>query len=53
MLPSFACVNGAAHHDSQYRDRLYAALKDGDVQLADRTYVNLSTSCCGLSRKRG
>lgn len=41
MLPSFACVDDAAHHDSQYLDVLCAALKDGDVLLADRAYVDL------------
>ena len=28
MLPSFACVDDAAHHDSRYMDVLCAALKD-------------------------
>jgi hypothetical protein len=41
MLPSFACVNTAAHHDSKYLNVLCAALKDGDVLLADRAYVDL------------
>ena len=41
MLPSFACVDDAAHHDSRYMDVLCAALKDGDVLLADRAYVDL------------
>ncbi len=41
MLPSFACVDDAAHHDSQYLNVLCAALKHGDVLLADRAYVDL------------
>ena len=41
MLPSFACVDTAAHHDSKYLNVLCAALKDGDVLLADRAYVDL------------
>jgi hypothetical protein len=36
MLPSFACVDDAAHHDSQYMNVLCAAMKDGDVLLADK-----------------
>ena len=41
MLPSFACVDTAAHHDSKYLNVLCASLKDGDVLLADRAYVDL------------
>jgi hypothetical protein len=41
MLPSFAVVEDAAHHDSQRADVLCAGLKDGDVLLADRAYVVL------------
>jgi len=50
MLPSFACVDDAAHHDSQYMDVLCAALKDGDVLLADRAYVDLC-ALYGLSER--
>ena len=42
MLPSFACVDDAAHHDSQYMNVLCAAMKDGDVLLADKAYVDLA-----------
>ena len=41
MLPSFAVVEDAAHHDSKRADVLCAGLKDGDVLLADRAYVDL------------
>ena len=41
MLPSFARVDTAAHHDSKYMNVLCAALKDGDVLLGDRAYVDL------------
>ncbi len=41
MLPSFACVDDAAHHDSKYMGVLCATLKEGDVLLADRAYVDL------------
>jgi hypothetical protein len=40
-LPAFAVVDDAAHHDSKYAERLCALLKDGDVLLADRAYVDL------------
>jgi len=42
MLPSFACVDDAAHHDSKYMNVLCAAMKDGDVLLADKAYVDLA-----------
>ena len=42
MLPSFASVDDAAHHDSKYMGVLCAALKDGDVLLADKAYVDLA-----------
>ena len=42
MLPSFAVVEDAAHHDSQRAETLCAGLKDGDVLLADRAYVDLA-----------
>jgi hypothetical protein len=41
-LPTFALVDDAAHHDSTYGDRLCMGLKDGDVLLADRAYVDLA-----------
>jgi len=41
-LPTFALVDDAAHHDSKYADRLCAGLKDGDVLLADRAYMDLA-----------
>lgn len=41
-LPTFALVDDAAHHDSKYADRLCSGLKDGDVLLADRAYVDLA-----------
>ena len=40
MLPAFAVVEDAAHHDSTRADALCAGLKDGDVLLADRAYVD-------------
>lgn len=42
MLPTFAVVEDAAHHDSTRADMLCAGLKDGDVLLADRAYVDLA-----------
>jgi len=39
MLPSFAVVEDAAHHDSTRAGALCASLKDGDILLADRAYV--------------
>jgi hypothetical protein len=42
MLPSFAVVEEASHHDSKRAEVLCAELKDGDVLLADRAYVDLS-----------
>ncbi len=42
MLPTFALVDDAAHHDSKYADAMCAALKDGDVLLADKAYVELA-----------
>jgi hypothetical protein len=42
MLPAFAVVEDAAHHDSKRADVLCAGLKDGDVLLADRAYVDLA-----------
>ncbi len=41
-LPVFAVVEDAAHHDSKRADALCAGMKDGDVLLADRAYVDLS-----------
>ena len=41
-LPAFAVVEDAAHHDSKRADVLCARLKDGDVMLADRAYVDLA-----------
>ena len=41
MLPAFAVVEDAAHHDSTRADALCEGLKDGDVLLADRAYVDL------------
>jgi len=41
-LPAFAVVEDAAHHDSKRADVLCAGLKDGDVLLADRAYVDLA-----------
>jgi hypothetical protein len=41
MLPSFAVVEDAAHHDSTRAEVLCAAMKEGDVLLADRAYVDL------------
>ncbi len=40
MLPSFAVVEDAAHHDSKRAGELCLDLKDGDVLLADRAYVD-------------
>ena len=39
-LPTFAVVEDAAHHDPTRADALCAGLKDGDVLLADRAYVD-------------
>ena len=41
MLPAFAVVEDAAHHDSTRADAICEGLKDGDVLLADRAYVDL------------
>lgn len=41
MLPTFAVVEDAAHHDSTRADALCGGLKDGDVLLSDRAYVDL------------
>lgn len=41
MLPAFAVVEDAAHHDSKRAGELCLDLKDGDVLLADRAYVDL------------
>jgi hypothetical protein len=35
-------VDDAAHHDSKYMNVLCAAMKDGDVLLADKAYVDLA-----------
>ena len=50
MLPTFAIVEDAAHHDSKRADALCVALKDGDVLLADRAYMDL-LFLHGLSRR--
>ena len=50
MLPAFAVVEDAAHHDSTRADALCEGLKDGDVLLADRAYVDLGF-LHGLSRR--
>ena len=42
MLPCFAVMENAAHHDSTRGDELCASLKDGDILLADRAYVKFS-----------
>lgn len=49
-LPTFAVVEDAAHHDSTRADALCAGLKDGDVLLADRAYVELAL-LFGLTRR--
>jgi hypothetical protein len=41
MLPTFAIVEDAAHHDSTRADALCDGMKAGDVLLADRAYVDL------------
>ncbi len=41
-LPAFAVVEDAAHHDSKRAQALCVDLKDGDVLLADRAYVDLA-----------
>ena len=41
MLPTFAIVEDAAHHDSKRAGALCEGMKDGDVLLADRAYVDL------------
>ncbi|HRV46046.1 MAG: IS4 family transposase [Kiritimatiellae bacterium] len=41
-LPAFAVVEDAAHHDSKRAQALCEGLKDGDVLLADRAYVDLA-----------
>ena len=50
MLPAFAVVEDAAHHDSKRADALCEGLKDGDVLLADRAYVDLAF-LFGLARR--
>jgi hypothetical protein len=40
MLPVFAVVESAAHHDSKRAAALCGGMKDGDVLLADRAYVD-------------
>jgi len=42
MLPSFAVVDSAAPHDIRHAATLCANLKDGDVLLADRAYVDFA-----------
>lgn len=42
MLPTFAVVESAAPHDSKRADALCAGMKDGDVLLADRAYVDFA-----------
>lgn len=42
MLPSFAVVEEAGHHDSTRAAQLCADLKAGDVLTADRAYVDLT-----------
>lgn len=42
MLPTFAIVESAAPHDSKRADALCARMKDGDVLLADRAYVDFA-----------
>ena len=49
-LPTFAVVEDAAHHDSARADALCAGLKDGDVLLADRAYLDLAF-LFGLTRR--
>ena len=49
-LPTFAVVEDAAHHDSKRADALCAGLKDGDVLLADRAYLDLAF-LFGLARR--
>jgi hypothetical protein len=44
-LPVFAVVEEAAHHDVKRADVLCTGLKDGDVMLADRAYVDLALLC--------
>jgi len=39
-LPAFAVVESAAHHDSKRAAALCEGMKDGDVLLADRAYVD-------------
>ena len=40
MLPTFAVVDKASHHDSKHAAALCGSLKDGDVLLADRAYLD-------------
>ena len=49
-LPTFAVVEDAAHHDSARADALCEGLKDGDVLLADRAYLDLAF-LFGLTRR--
>jgi len=39
-LPAFAVVEEASHHDSKRASVLCAGLKDGDILLGDRAYVD-------------
>lgn len=42
MLPRFAIVENAAHHDSQRASALCEGLTNGDILLADRAYVDFN-----------
>ena len=40
LLPSFAIVEDAGHHDSKRAEAVTASLGDGDVLVADRAYTD-------------
>ena len=40
LLPSFAIVEDAGHHDSKRAEAVTANLGDGDVLVADRAYTD-------------
>ena len=42
FLPSFAIVEEASHHDDSRVRQLCAGLKDGEIALFDKAYVNFS-----------
>lgn len=42
FLPSFAIIEEAAHHDDSRARQLCAALRDGEIALFDKAYINFA-----------